>query len=240
VAAPGWAVSADLGGVVRLRRRVRAGEHHARLRQGAEHAARPIRHASVFRPPRAPCYLEVRGTVVELTEEVAAEHNDALASKYAGRPIRFFGDAVPARFAETEVPVLAGCGRPTSWRSTRDRRREGHEHRRRAPDPSDPCVAPRSPGETHPRGAHHDGRSAGSGPSGRRRAGPAGSPTSSATLVSRRAPSISISGARKRSSSNCSTGSSRRFWPRPSVPMIHSMPPRPRRSWPRCGPCGAP
>lgn len=51
-------------------------------------------------------YLEVRGTVVEMTEAGAAEHLDDLASKYAGRPIRFFGDSVPAGFAETEIPVL--------------------------------------------------------------------------------------------------------------------------------------
>jgi PPOX class probable F420-dependent enzyme len=51
-------------------------------------------------------YLEVRGTVIEMTEEGAAGHLDQLASKYAGRPIRYFGDAIPARFAETELPVL--------------------------------------------------------------------------------------------------------------------------------------
>jgi PPOX class probable F420-dependent enzyme len=51
-------------------------------------------------------YLEVRGTVVEMTQAGAAEHLDHLASKYAGRPVRFFGDAIPARFADSEVPVL--------------------------------------------------------------------------------------------------------------------------------------
>jgi PPOX class probable F420-dependent enzyme len=51
-------------------------------------------------------YLEVRGTVVEMTEVGAAEHLDNLASKYVGRPIRFFGDSIPARFAETEIPIL--------------------------------------------------------------------------------------------------------------------------------------
>lgn len=57
--------------------------------------------------PRQPLrYLEVRGTVVEMTEEGAAAHLDALASRYAGRPIRYFGEAIPARFAETEHPVL--------------------------------------------------------------------------------------------------------------------------------------
>lgn len=51
-------------------------------------------------------YLEVRGTVVEMTEDGAGRHLDELASKYAGRPIRYFGDCIPARFAETEIPVL--------------------------------------------------------------------------------------------------------------------------------------
>jgi PPOX class probable F420-dependent enzyme len=57
--------------------------------------------------PRQPLrYLEVRGSVIEMTEAGAVEHLDALASKYAGRPVRYFGDAIPARFAETESPVL--------------------------------------------------------------------------------------------------------------------------------------
>ena len=57
--------------------------------------------------PRQPLrFLEVRGTVVEMTEEGAALHLDSLASRYAGRAVRYFGDCIPARFAETEVPVL--------------------------------------------------------------------------------------------------------------------------------------
>jgi PPOX class probable F420-dependent enzyme len=57
--------------------------------------------------PRLPLrYLEVRGTVIEMTEDGAAAHLDSLASKYAGRPIRYFGEAIPAHFAETEIPVL--------------------------------------------------------------------------------------------------------------------------------------
>lgn len=63
--------------------------------------------------PRRPLrYLEVRGTVVDMTENGAAEHLDDLASKYEGRPIRFFGDSIPARFAKTETPVLCRI-RPT-------------------------------------------------------------------------------------------------------------------------------
>jgi PPOX class probable F420-dependent enzyme len=51
-------------------------------------------------------YLEIRGVVEEMTEGGAREHLDALASGYAGRPIRYFGDCIPASFAETEIPVL--------------------------------------------------------------------------------------------------------------------------------------
>ena len=63
--------------------------------------------------PREPLrYLEVRGTVVDMIEVGADEHLDELASKYAGRSIRYFGDAIPARFAATETPVLCRI-RPT-------------------------------------------------------------------------------------------------------------------------------
>jgi PPOX class probable F420-dependent enzyme len=63
--------------------------------------------------PRQPLrYLEVRGTVVEMTEAGAGAHLDALASKYAGRPLRYFGECIPAGFAESETPVLCWI-RPT-------------------------------------------------------------------------------------------------------------------------------
>jgi hypothetical protein len=51
-------------------------------------------------------YLEIRGRVVEMTEDGAAWHLDAIASKYAGRRIRYFGECIPASFAASEVPVL--------------------------------------------------------------------------------------------------------------------------------------
>jgi PPOX class probable F420-dependent enzyme len=57
-------------------------------------------------------YLEVQGGVVEMTEVGALEHLDALASKYAGRPIRYFGGCVAADLAATEVPILCRI-RPT-------------------------------------------------------------------------------------------------------------------------------
>jgi PPOX class probable F420-dependent enzyme len=59
-----------------------------------------------FDPHEPLRYLEIRGRVVQATESGAGEHLDCLASKYAGRPTRFFGGSVPARFAETEVPVI--------------------------------------------------------------------------------------------------------------------------------------
>jgi PPOX class probable F420-dependent enzyme len=65
-----------------------------------------------YDPARPLRYLEVRGTVIEMTEDGAAEHLDAIASKYAGRPIRYFGECIPARFAATEIPVLCRI-RPT-------------------------------------------------------------------------------------------------------------------------------
>jgi PPOX class probable F420-dependent enzyme len=59
-----------------------------------------------YDPRQTSRYLEIRGTVVSMTEDGALEHLDDLASKYAGRPIRYFGEAIPASFAATEVPVL--------------------------------------------------------------------------------------------------------------------------------------
>ena len=49
--------------------------------------------------------LEVRGTVVHMTEEGAMEHLDNLSERYTGtRP--YFGACVPAELKETEIPVL--------------------------------------------------------------------------------------------------------------------------------------
>jgi PPOX class probable F420-dependent enzyme len=57
--------------------------------------------------PRTPLrYLEIRGLVVEITGDGAGAHLDALASKYLGRSVRYFGDVVPAELADVEEPVL--------------------------------------------------------------------------------------------------------------------------------------
>ncbi len=49
--------------------------------------------------------LEVRGTVIEMTEEGALDHLDLLSERYTGtRP--YFGACVPAEFKAKEIPVL--------------------------------------------------------------------------------------------------------------------------------------
>ena len=56
--------------------------------------------------PRKPLrYLEIRGVVVEMTEEGALEHLDGLSELYTGRK-PYFGECVPAELKETETPIL--------------------------------------------------------------------------------------------------------------------------------------
>jgi PPOX class probable F420-dependent enzyme len=50
-------------------------------------------------------YLEIRGTVVEMTEDGAMAHLDGLSLRYAGAA-PYFGRCIPENFRETEVPVL--------------------------------------------------------------------------------------------------------------------------------------
>lgn len=56
--------------------------------------------------PRQPLrFLEIRGTVVEMTEIGALEHLDGLSLLYIGKA-PYFGACVPAELKETETPVL--------------------------------------------------------------------------------------------------------------------------------------
>jgi PPOX class probable F420-dependent enzyme len=56
--------------------------------------------------PRQPLRsLEVRGTVIEMTEEGALEHLDTLSELYTGKK-PYFGNCVPVELMEKEVPVL--------------------------------------------------------------------------------------------------------------------------------------
>jgi len=57
--------------------------------------------------PRRPLRsVEIRGDVVEMTSDGAEDHLDQLASRYARRPVRYFGDVLDASLAKTERPVL--------------------------------------------------------------------------------------------------------------------------------------
>jgi hypothetical protein len=50
--------------------------------------------------------IEIRGFVVEMTEEGAVEHDDELARLYLGKPdARFFGDAVPVELQSKYTPI---------------------------------------------------------------------------------------------------------------------------------------
>ena len=50
--------------------------------------------------------LEIRGTVVEMTEEGALEHLDQLTQLYMHKSdARFFGDCIPAELQGTYIPI---------------------------------------------------------------------------------------------------------------------------------------
>ncbi len=50
--------------------------------------------------------IEIRGLVVEMTEEGALEHLDQLTQLYMGKPdARFFGDSIPAELQGSFTPV---------------------------------------------------------------------------------------------------------------------------------------
>jgi len=96
-----------------------------------------------YDPGRPLRYLEIRGMVAEMTETGAAGHLDSLASKYAGRPVRFFGDVIPASFAQAETPVLCRIrpARVVALDATGPARRDGEE-RQNTTGPVPPEVLP--------------------------------------------------------------------------------------------------
>jgi PPOX class probable F420-dependent enzyme len=100
-----------------------------------------------YEPRRPLRSLEVRGMVAEMTLAGAAGHLDSLASKYAGRPVRFFGDAIPASFADTETPVMCRI-QPThvvTLNATEPTWRDGKEQKHRtSPLPAETLPIPPS------------------------------------------------------------------------------------------------
>ena len=60
----------------------------------------------IFDPGNPLRNIEIRGCVVEMTEDGAVAHNDELARLYMGRPdAKFFGDAIPAELEARYMPV---------------------------------------------------------------------------------------------------------------------------------------
>ena len=57
--------------------------------------------------PKKPLHnIEIRGLVIEMTEEGAAEHLDELTRLYLGKPdAKFFGDSIPAELQSRYTPV---------------------------------------------------------------------------------------------------------------------------------------
>lgn len=65
-------------------------------------------HVSIlaYDPKRPLRHIEIRGLVVEMTEEGALEHLDQLTQLYSGKPdAKFFGDSVPVELQATHIPV---------------------------------------------------------------------------------------------------------------------------------------
>ena len=111
--------------------------------------------------PREPLrYLEVRGTVVEMTEDGARPSTSTHSprSTPAGRSATS-ATRIPARFAETEIPVLCRI-RPThvvALDATGARRRDMTSIRR-ARDGPDPGLPPRPADQADLRGTDDDRR----------------------------------------------------------------------------------
>jgi PPOX class probable F420-dependent enzyme len=60
----------------------------------------------IYDPQRPLRNVEIRGTVVEMTEEGALEHLDQLTQLYLKQPgAHFFGDSVPSELQATHIPV---------------------------------------------------------------------------------------------------------------------------------------
>lgn len=59
-----------------------------------------------YNPKHPPRSIEIRGSVVEMTEKGALEHLNHLTQLYMHKPdARFFGDSVPAELQATYIPV---------------------------------------------------------------------------------------------------------------------------------------
>lgn len=68
--------------------------------------ANPAVTLLIYDPRNPERHIEIRGTVVEMTEEGALEHLDALTRLYMDNPnAHFFGDSVPEAHQASQTPI---------------------------------------------------------------------------------------------------------------------------------------
>lgn len=77
----------------------------SRFQKARNMRANPKVTILAFERTRPTRNIEVRGTVVEMTEESAEEHLDGLAELYVGKA-PYFGGVIDAKWKEQETPVL--------------------------------------------------------------------------------------------------------------------------------------
>ena len=65
----------------------------------------PLVNLFIYNPIDPYRSIEIRGKVIEMTEENAIEHLNNLCLLYTGKN-QFFGDCIPKRFEENEIPVI--------------------------------------------------------------------------------------------------------------------------------------
>ena len=104
--------------------------------------ANPLVTLLCFDPAKTLRYLEIRGTVVEMTETGAIEHLDGLSMRYAGAA-PYFGRCIPESFRETETPVL--CRILPTRVLARDWRADGDAPCALTPAPQAPSIPPNQP-----------------------------------------------------------------------------------------------
>ena len=68
-------------------------------------AARPMATIMAVDPNEPYRWLEVQGTVEEITEEGAVDHIDSLAKLYTGHD-KYFGGAYPAELAKQQIRII--------------------------------------------------------------------------------------------------------------------------------------
>jgi PPOX class probable F420-dependent enzyme len=77
----------------------------SRFQKAKNMRANPKVTILAFRRKQPLRFIEVRGTVVEMTEQGAEQHLDELAVLYTGKS-PYFGEVIPLEYKDRETPVL--------------------------------------------------------------------------------------------------------------------------------------